>query len=199
MSSLPANLQAKARSALADIQALERAVSFDNGGVTLEELSLLGMVRVQGPGSDSSFCEQVADLVMPLPAPGLTTRKGELKCLWLTPDEWLIVTPPSGENSVLTALTLALEGRVALATMITDSRLAVEITGPCAAVLLSKGCALDLHPAKFAVGNASVTRFAKSAAMVTRVQEDAYQLYVDRSQARYTWEWLLDAAGEFVR
>jgi len=199
MSSLHANIKSQARSALADLQQQESAVLFGNGGVSLEELPLQGMVRLQGPGGDALFCEQVAEALVPLPAPGHTTARGELKCLWLTPNEWLIVTPAGGEDTVLTALAPVLEGRVSLASMITDSRLAVEITGPCAAELLSKGCALDLHRSKFVVGNTTVTRLAKSVAMVTRVQEEAYQLYVDRSQARYIWEWLVDAAGEFSR
>lgn len=198
MSNLYDSSTTQARSALAEIAEQYGASRFTNGSITLEELPLLGMIRLQGPAGDAEFLDEVEQAVIPIPAYGKISTNADMSCLWLTPKEWLIVTPAGGEDDVLTALAPVLQERVALATMITDSRLALEISGSCAAELLSKGCALDLHRSKFEVGHAAITRFAKTVAMIARLQHDRYQLYVDRSHARYTWEWLVDAATEFA-
>ncbi|TQV70514.1 hypothetical protein FKG94_21055 [Exilibacterium tricleocarpae] len=193
-----------ATSALTDCHRNGRAAFFENDGVTLEELPFLGMLRLQGPGADPAFCAQVAALAMPLSAPGnmgvqdATSSKPALRCHWLAPNEWLLVTAAGAEPAVAQSLAPALAGRLALVTPISDSRLALAASGPCAAELLSKGCALDLHRRQFMPGETTVTRFAKVAGMITRTGAERYELYVDRSQARYVWQWLIDAAGEFA-
>lgn len=199
-----------ARSALADLHGNGRAARFDNGAAALEELALLGLVRLQGPAADADFCAQVAAALMPLAPAGRVVFRDTAqdndaaqdnqvrRCQWLAPNEWLLVTAPGAEGEVLELLAPILPGRLALATPISDSGLAVAVSGACAAELLAKGCALDLHRRQFGVGNAAVTRFAGVAAVISRTAEQRYELYVERPQAHYIWEWLVDAAGEFA-
>jgi sarcosine oxidase, subunit gamma len=178
------------------------AARFENAAVVLEEIPVLGMVRLQGPAQDSAFCEHLASLLMPLPAAGKTTTavtdSGIWRCLWLAPNEWLFVVPTGDEAQLLNGLAPALAGKPTLATLISDSRLAISIRGSRAMELLSKGCALDLHPRQFSVGQTAVTRFAKIAGLLTCIDETGFELYVDRSYAHYLWQWLVDAAGEFA-
>jgi sarcosine oxidase subunit gamma len=187
-----------ARSALADLHSVDNAVSFDNAGVRFKELPLQGMVRLQGPGGDPAFLQQVAKALLALPKTGETSGDDQLRCHWLTPSEWLFVMPAEGEFDVIKSLQPALAGRNALATMITDSRCAIAISGSCARELLSKGCALDLHRDKFPVGRCTITRFFAVPAMLLRVGEDRYELVVDRAQSGFVWDRLVDAAGEFA-
>jgi len=185
-----------------------KAFQFDIGGLAIEELLLKGMVRLQSQITDEELSDRLGLSMMSLPKAGEFTVVGNvganssgravtMRCLWLRPHEWLLVTPAGDEEVVKNALVQALAGIHALVTVITDSRLALAISGPSVAELLSKGCALDLHRSQFVVGQCASTRFAKIAAVVTRISDCRYELYVDRSHGRYLWEWLVDAAAEF--
>ena len=186
-----------AQSALAHLHGDSDGVSFRNAGIALQEIPLLGMVRLQGPGDDAEFCNSVEALTIPLPGPCQSSGDDKLRCLWLTPKEWLFITPCDSESALVQRLAPALQGKLAIATPISDSRLALAVSGSKASQLLSKGCSLDLHHRQFIPGKTAVTRFAKVACMLTRTETDRFELVVDRSQAHYIWGWLVDAAGEF--
>lgn len=191
-----------ARSALAEYHQDQTAACFHNGVIALAEIPLLAMVRVQGPGQDADFCQRMASQLMPLPEPGLVTQKAPWRCAWIGPNEWLLIGPDEStvgntETAMLARLQPLLQGRVASATIVTDSRVAIAVQGQAAVPLLAKGCALDLHPAHFAIDRCAIARFARIPLLITRTRHDGYQLTVCRSQAVYLWRWLLDASAEF--
>lgn len=170
---------------------------FQNPNITLKEISMQGIVKLQGPGKDSAFCDALSSLLLPLPEVGETTANEELRCYSTGPNEWIFVTPANQENAVMKKLTPVSERWTCLITLVSDSCCVISISGDCVVELLSKACALDLHHRTFSVNQTTVTRFARVAAQLTKVGEKRFELIVDRSQARYIWNWLIDAAGEF--
>ena len=183
-------------SPLAEYHQQSAVAQFINTGVQLDEMPFVQMVRLQGPGADESFCAQVAHVLMPLANPRQVTSEGAWRCAWLTPNEWVFISTEGSESQLIEALQPALHGRLAMATTITDSRVAIAVSGAAAVDLLAKACALDLHPSVFGVEQCAITCFAKIAVLIVRT-ENYFEIVCERSQSRYLWEWLVDAAQEF--
>jgi sarcosine oxidase subunit gamma len=59
------------------------------------------------------------------------------------------------------------------------------------------GIALDFHQSTFRIGHFAMAGLHHTAVLVHRSGEERYELYVLRSFALWTWEWLTDAALQF--
>lgn len=191
-----ANLQA--RSALAYLHNGCATAQWNNNSVTLRELTFLGMVRLQGPGADEPFNNALGALEIQLPEPCRVTESNQIRCLWLGPNEWLLATAPGTEDNLLEKLNTLSTRHLIHACLMTDSRVAIEVAGTASTDLLSKGCSLDLHGSIFKPGHCAITRFANIPMMITRTNDNSFEIYIDRAQAHYIWNWLLDAASEFA-
>lgn len=136
-------------------------------------------------------------LTAPLPVEPLTSMAGDkATALWLGPDEWLLLCPEADRAGLQQALEAALSGLHASVVDVSDSYLGFSVTGPKAAELLSKGCAIDLHPLAFAEGKVVRTLLAKADITLLRMAA-GFELYVLRSFADYTRLWLDDAGREY--
>jgi sarcosine oxidase subunit gamma len=79
-----------------------------------------------------------------------------------------------------------------------DSRLIVEISGPCARSTLAKLAPIDLHPRAFGAGDTAVTLLGHIGGQVTCLDDrPTYELMVFRSFADSFMESMLAAAAEF--
>src|SRR5262245_3137883 len=76
---------------------------------------------------------------------GETTR-GEARILCLAPGNWLIVSPDRAAVSLRERLEPELAGKSLVLVDVTDAFASLEVRGPAARELLSRGCGLDLHP-----------------------------------------------------
>lgn len=171
--------------------------------VSVRELPFQGVIKLQCRNCSPQFLAAVkAVLDIDLPQQPNTRAGGSPACLWVAPNEWLVVTPPN-KDSVLADrlsqhLTQALPEENIAVTLISDSRTVLEIEGSAAAELIAKGCALDLHPEQFNVGQCAVSLLEQIP--ITLYAESAipnYRMLVDCSYAAFTWEWLMHAQKEF--
>jgi sarcosine oxidase subunit gamma len=124
---------------------------------------------------------------------------GSVTVVWQAFDEWLLLTPDGAQDVLLERLRAALAGCHAALTDVSDLYASFEVVGPSSRDLLAKGCALDLHPRVFQAGHCAATALAS--VRVTLRQLDAaprFQLLVEHSYAQYLWDWLTDAAVEFL-
>ena len=130
--------------------------------------------------------------------PNTVAVNGALLALWLGPDEWLVVTPPSAQTRLSESLEAALLGRHAAVTDVTGGQTVITLSGPRARDVLAKGCPLDLHPAVFKPGHCAQTLVAKANVTIRCVDDSpSFELIVRRSFAEYTALWLHDAALEY--
>jgi len=164
-------------------------------------------IGLRGDAADPVFAEAVTKVLkVDLPVEPCTTSgdPGSLHALWLGPDEWLVVGRPDQQDKLLPALTKALAHVHAAVWDVSDSRTTIHLTGSNARPLLSKGCAIDLHPREFGPGACVSTHLAKAHVILhqTAYDEDtdtpAYDIYVHRSFAEYLWAWLQGGGREFV-
>ena len=138
--------------------------------------------------------------------------QGARATLWLGPDEYLLLGGIDGRQVIderqvaadesqaaeaAGALELAL-GRIPHALVdISHRQIALEVSGPHAATILSGGCPLDLDLSEFPVGMCTRTVFAKADIVLWRTQEDAFHVEVWRSFAGYVTGLLREIAVEF--
>jgi sarcosine oxidase subunit gamma len=113
--------------------------------------------------------------------------------LWLGPEEWLLVGPPSSRAETLEALERAVGPDDGGVVDLSASRVLFELKGPEARDVLASCCALDLHTRVFGPGQCAQTLVAKAPVLLSQVDEaPTYRLFVRPSLASYVVSWLVD-------
>lgn len=102
---------------------------------------------------------------------------------WMAPNEWLMVFD---DKPSLTPGISAEEG-IAI-TDVSDSLVEIEVSGLKSPALLGEGCCIDIQEERFSLGHYVATRFFHLTVLIQKVSEmPAFNLYVDRSEARHLW------------
>jgi sarcosine oxidase subunit gamma len=114
------------------------------------------------------------------------------------PDAWLLVSAQHAAGDLVEAVRLSCKRRSCAATDISDAQVTLAIEGPQATDLLARGCGLDFTDAAFGQDACARTRFAQLPVVLRRVSHERFELMVDRSAARWLFDWLQDAAVAVV-
>ena len=120
----------------------------------------------------------------------------------LTPDEFLILTPPGTEREIMTALENTIISQDAFVSLIdqTSGLVGFSISGPESTGVMRKLCALSFGSKDFPNMHVSQSSFAKVRATILRHDRGstpAFELFADRSYSEYLWDTILDAGMEF--
>lgn len=172
------------------------------GAVVLRESPFLTQVDLRGDPHDPRFLDGVeaALTIRPPVNANHVAVSGDLRILWLGPDEWLIVGPEGEQDRIRGDLEKTLAGRRHAVADVSAHRTVLEISGPRARDVLEKGCYLDLHPRAFGPGRCLGTIIAKTQVLLEQTDDTpSYRLYVRASYARHLATWLLDAMAEYIR
>lgn len=166
--------------------------------IDLREITGRGMIDLRGLTSDRKFMAAAKDVLgVDLPkAPRTSATWGDITVLWLSIDQWLIVSSHAKALEILALLRKALAGIHSLAVDVSDMRAVVRLEGEGAREILMKGCSLDLLSEDYRPGTVRRMRFAEIAALLHVVEQDVFDVYVFRSYATYAWEFLLATARE---
>jgi sarcosine oxidase subunit gamma len=163
--------------------------------VDIREIVSRGMIDLRGLASDEKFMAAVKEaLGLDLPtAPRTSAAWGDIRALWLSIDQWLILCPRAKTAETLNKLRQALGSIYSLAVDVSDMRTIIRLEGDSARSVLLKGSSLDLLSSDYEAGTVRRLRFAEIAALIHIVSEkpDVIDLYVFRSYANYAWDWLL--------
>jgi sarcosine oxidase subunit gamma len=159
------------------------------GGVIIEHVPFLTQIDVR---LDAALVERAP---YPLPTtPNTAWEEGTRAALWLGPDEWLVLGPPGSGSQIVGELETALGGFHRSVVDVSANRVALELAGPRAKEVLSKGCALDLHPRVWRPGMCAQTMLAR-AQVILHERSDSTGILVRPSFAEYLVDWLIDASG----
>ena len=166
--------------------------------VSLREISERGMIDLRGLASSRKFMAAAkAMLGVDLPRqPRSSVSWGDVKILWLAPDQWLILCPRTKVVTLLSELRNALAGIHSLAVDVSDMRAIIRIEGEGSREILMKGTSLDLLSGDYPAGTVRRMGFAGIAALLHVVEDDIFDIYVFRSYAHYAWDFLLATARE---
>jgi sarcosine oxidase, subunit gamma len=157
-------------------------------------------LNLRGDPGDPGFLDavrQATGLELPV-EPNTVARAGDLRALWLGPDEWLVAGPAGRETEVAPKLALALAGRHAGVTDVSEARTAIRVAGPKARVLLAKGCPLDFHPREFGVGRCAQSGLAGANVLIELLDDrPTFEVGVLDSFADHLWRWLERASADW--
>ena len=164
--------------------------------ISLREIPDRGMIDLRGLASDPAFMSAARDaLGVALPTtPRTSSSWGDVKVLWLSTDQWLILSSRSKAQELLAALRAALQGIHSLAVDVSDMRAVIRLEGEGCREVLMKGTSLDLLAAEYKSGCCRRMRYAEIAALLDVVEDTVFDVYVFRSYARYTWDFLCATA-----
>jgi sarcosine oxidase subunit gamma len=164
--------------------------------IRLREIPERGMIDLRGLVSDRKFMNAAKEVLgLDLPKQPRTSNSwGDIKVLWLSVDQWLILCPRSKVPELLAGLNQRLAGIHSFAVDVSDMRTILRLEGEGCREVLLKGCSLDLLSDDYPPGTVRRMRFAEIAALLHVVEDDVIDVYVFRSYAEYAWEFLATAA-----
>jgi len=184
-------------------------------GLCIRELPFSGKLLLQARGNFDAISQAVSPVIgrdLPISpntsSPNTITANSGSKpsstspgntVLWLGPRKWLIILESGNTRETHKQLETALSGIPSLVSEVSDSRTGIEVSGLQARSLLAKVCALDLDDRSFGPGQCAQSLLIRVLLLLYQADgQPTFHLYVDRSVARYAWDWLSDAAVEFV-
>jgi sarcosine oxidase subunit gamma len=166
----------------------------------LEVLEPCGIVRVQS-WDLSCGSPRVLDAVWPrvvgaeiagtIASEPSQTEAAAILCVG--PSDWLVLTAAMHTASLMGGLQKAFQPTSFRATDLSSALRRIRLEGPDAAPLLSKACALDLHPDVFTPGQSARTRFAGMPVVIRCTRPAAYECIVSLSYCDYLLAWCADA------
>ena len=162
----------------------------EHSGFSLQRVTGRAMMRLRlRPGG-----VQAATTALQLP-PALQCSGSDPSVAWLSPEQWLFCSDSKTADTLATEIGSVLQDQLHVATDISSGLACFSLEGTTARNLLAMGCAIDMHPDSFRAGRCVRTLFANIALVIVAIDAQRFELYADRSLARYLENWI-SAAGE---
>ena len=190
------------RSALAHfgLNALATKGSEGKAGITVGEIAHRAIINIRGNAADGAFTAAVRNATgVDLPTFANTVvTVGDIRILWLGPDEWWIVASDARRVALIEALRREFAGQHTNVTDVSESRTIITLTGPAARDVLARGISLDLHPRAFGPGQCAQTSLSKANVLLHQTDNaPSYEIYILKSFSDYLWRWIGLIAEDF--
>jgi len=180
-----------------DLADLARAQKDSKGTVELTELAMRAHIVLRGNPENSGFAKGVESVLgVELPDTLTMHSKEEVSIRWISPDEWLVITPAEQGFAIEEALVNAVQGHCAIVN-VSGGQTLLRLSGANAQQVLQKSVPLDVHSRAFPVGKVVTSVFAKTQAVISRNADAQWELVIRRSFADYAWLWLQDSCAEY--
>lgn len=174
-----------------------------DGKSRLEERKFLGKLILRGDYDQvRGGVRKVLGLDLPKTSPN-TASGDNADILWLSPDEWMIVTEPDGEGAIAASLGEALAGVHHQIADVSDYYTTICLSGAAAREILMKLTMLDVHRRCFKAGEVRGTMLMHSqATLYQRIDDDTeagpgFDILVRWSMADYLWCLIAECGREF--
>lgn len=165
-------------------------------GLVFTEMAHLGKLNLRTDKSASKSVKSITGCPFP-PAANKFFTAGERHVVWLGPDEFLIICEAGKDEELAIALDRVLADQNCAVTNITDALTAFNLKGAAVRQILAKGCAIDLHPNSFALGDAAQTLLSHATVTLLALSNSELIVICRSSFAPYLHDWLYDAAFEY--
>ena len=167
-------------------------------GISINERDPVGKINLRGKSSDKEFMKNVGsvlDLVLPI-EPNVRVSNNNISIIWLSPNEWLIETPKSETQKILTLLKSTLNPQKTAITDVSFSRTVLRLEGNNVFTLLSKFLVLNIEEVLKNNFSVAQTIFIKIPILLIRNNGDdeisSIDIHLNRSHAKYVYELLID-------
>jgi sarcosine oxidase subunit gamma len=164
--------------------------------IELREITDRGMIDLRGSVADKKFmaaAKKVLGLDLPK-TPRTSVSWGDVKALWLSIDQWLLLCSRAKAVELVAALKAELGNIHSLIVDVSDMRAVLRLEGEGVREVLLKGSSLDLLSDDYAAGTVRRMRYAEIAALLHVVEDTVFDVYVFRSYADYAWDFILATA-----
>lgn len=115
-------------------------------------------------------------------------------CVWMRPDEWLVIGDLVARASLLAKLEDAVGTDDGAVVDISASRVVLELLGARSRDVLASCCPLDLHARAFAVGQCAQSVIGKAPVLLQLLDDSPrWRIVVRPTLVDYVTSWLTDA------
>ena len=167
-------------------------------GITIEERELVGKINLRGKSTDKEFMKNVGsvlDLVLPI-EPNVRVSNNNINIIWLSPNEWLIETPKTETENVLTLLKSTLNPQKTAITDVSFNKTILRLKGEHVFTLLSKFMVINLEEVLKTNYSVAQTIFVKIPVLIIRNnindKTTSLDIHLNRSHTKYVYELLVD-------
>ncbi len=164
----------------------------EHPGFDLSQMEGRSIVRLRVEPAAAEAASQALDL----PQQALQWRSGDPAAHWLGPDQWLLTSDTTPAKDIISDIDSALSNQLHAATDVSSQMVCFALRGPAARTILAMGCGIDMHISAFNKGQCTQTNFANVQLFIVVVEGDSFDLYLDRSHARYLSNWLHDSGED---
>ena len=162
---------------------------FASNGISLTPAPCASRIVIRARQEAQGEAKKLLGTALPT-KPKTSVTKGDLHCLWIGPDEWLVIDKDGSDLPAKFAKT----GNAKLAAVeVSHRNTAILVSGAKAADALNSGCPQDLSLEAFPVGAASRTLMGKSEIILYRSGRNEFRVECWRSFSDYVWKYLVDA------
>ncbi len=172
----------------------------DGAGITLGESAHRAIINIRGDANDGAFTAAVKNATgvdLPLAA-NTVASAGDVRILWLGPNEWWVVGTDARRAGLLDGLRQAFSGQHTNVTDVSESRTVITLSGTAARDLLARGISNDLHPRAFGPGQCAQTSLSRANVLLHQTDSTpSYEIYVLKSFSDYLWRWIGLIAEDF--
>jgi len=166
-------------------------------GTNIQELAFINKInlRINTKNTDyMKICGKILNAILPT-KPNTFTKNGNLKIIWLSPDEWLITNE---DDNLFSKLKNEIGDLEASVTDVSESRTIVRLSGEKIYKLLSKFLVLDLEKSLPRESTCAQTLFAKVPILLLRNHNEnqvpEIDIFLNNSHANYFYNLIIDGS-----
>ena len=165
--------------------------------INIQELAFINKINLRFNTKSPDYmtvCGKILNAIIPT-KPNTFTKNGNLKIIWLSPNEWLIT---NNDDDLFLELRNELGDLEASVTDISESRTVIRISGKKIYTLLSKFLVLDLEKNLPNESACAQTLFVKVPVLLARNNNEKQipeiDIYTNRSHANYIYNLIVDGS-----
>ena len=167
----------------------------DHFGIKIQELPFVNKINLRiNPNNNKymSSCGKILEAILPI-KPNTYARNENVKIIWLSPDEWLVI---NNKDDLFKKLKDEIGNLEASVTNISENRTIIRISGEKIYTLLSKFLVLDLEKNLSDQSSCAQTLFVKVPILLVRnhkyAQIPEIDIFANRSHANYIYNLIVD-------
>ena len=167
------------------------------GAVQVRDTGPVGMVTIRADLSSEDVAAALASSVsLSLPEVGQVSRTADVTCLWMSPDEIMLVMAYDAVGKTVSDLNRVLDGHHSMVVDVSDARTCLTLSGAASALrdTLAKLTPADVRENTLGVGTLRRTRLAQVPAAFWFQDNTTVQLICFRSVSEYVFGILSNAA-----
>ena len=170
-------------------------------GLTVKEISPLMKLNLRGKSRD--FLTTIGkniNMILPIEA-NTSTTSDNYTSLWLSPDEWMIISNNStdkenNQNEIEELLFNKIsKTNLGAVTDVSDQFVMINLKGEKIFDLLSTGCPFDFNDFSSKVGSVAQTLLAQIDVIIHHNEKNSIDLFVRRSFSEHLVSWINDSAS----